>query len=147
MKSASVIVLKNKNRVLMHLRDDKPGIAYPGYWSFIGGGIEREETPLQSIERECLEEIGIKPRNIRLIKKIFLPFDDSKTEKYYEVFIFSGELDQEADEIKLTEGQKIQYFCFDDIENLRISLGLKKFILENKSLFLSGFNPTVKFGV
>ena len=117
----------------MHLRDNKPDISYPDYWSIIGGGIEENETPLQSMERECLEEIGIKPRNIKFIKKIFLPSYDSTGDD--EIYVFRGEIDKEADKIKLTEGQKVEYFYFDELRKLKMPASLKKFMLESKALF------------
>jgi len=134
MKQASLMILKNKDRFLMHLRDDKPSIPYPNYWSFIGGGIEKGETPLQAMERECLEEIGLKPRNIKFISKIFIPpYEFSEDD---EVFIFMGEIDKEVNEIVLTEGQKLEYFYLDDIQNLKMPLLVKKFIIENKNLLV-----------
>ncbi|MFK8844927.1 hypothetical protein [Streptomyces sp. Ac-502] len=30
---------------LLHLRDDIPGICWPGHWSFLGGQLEAGETP------------------------------------------------------------------------------------------------------
>ena len=115
----------------MHLRDDKPSISYPNYWSFIGGEIEKDESPLQAIERECLEEIALKPSNIKFIGKLFIPsFNLNEND---EVFIFKGEVDKEVNEIVLTEGQRLEYFYFEDVQNLKIPALVKKFILENKS--------------
>jgi len=132
MKKASAIVLINKNKILLHLRDDKPNISHPNHWSIIGGGIEIGETPLETIERECLEEIGIKPENIKFLNKIFMPSYGLSEE--YEIFIFLGEIHEEADEIVLAEGQRLEYFYFDDIKNLKMPPRIKEFILENKDL-------------
>ena len=41
------------------LRDDIPGLPYPGYWDLPGGGREGDETPFACGQRECLEELGI----------------------------------------------------------------------------------------
>jgi len=132
MKKASAIVLINKNKILLHLRDDKPSIPYPNHWSIIGGGIEIGETPLGAIERECLEEIGLVPANIKFLNKIFM--HPNELSEDHEVFIFLGEIYEEVDEIVLTEGQRLEYFYFDDIKNLKMSLHIKQFILENKNL-------------
>jgi 8-oxo-dGTP pyrophosphatase MutT (NUDIX family) len=40
------------------LRDDIPGILYPGHWGFFGGHIESGETPEQAVVREVYEEIS-----------------------------------------------------------------------------------------
>jgi 8-oxo-dGTP pyrophosphatase MutT (NUDIX family) len=42
---------------LMQLRDDIPGIVYPGHWGFFGGHLEPGEDPEQALRRELVEEI------------------------------------------------------------------------------------------
>jgi 8-oxo-dGTP diphosphatase len=131
MKRVSSIILINEGEILMQLRDNKPGIPYPDCWSFIGGQIEKGETPLQAIERECLEELGIKPANIKFIGRIFIPPYELREDD--EIFVFRGETDKKAYEIRLTEGQRVEYFSFEKIQNLRIPYQLKSFLLENKN--------------
>jgi 8-oxo-dGTP diphosphatase len=41
----------------MQLRDDIPGIVYPGHWGFFGGHLEPGENPEQALRRELVEEI------------------------------------------------------------------------------------------
>ena len=41
------------------LRDDKPGLPFPGYWDLPGGGREGDESPLECALRECHEELGL----------------------------------------------------------------------------------------
>lgn len=48
-------------RVLMQLRDDIPGIYYPGEWGYFGGTVEPGETVLAGAFRELEEEIGYRP--------------------------------------------------------------------------------------
>ena len=52
------------NRYLYLLRTDTRN---PGNWGIPGGKIEQDETLLQGISRECLEEIGFFPNNVKLI--------------------------------------------------------------------------------
>jgi 8-oxo-dGTP diphosphatase len=54
----AIAILLQGDRVLMQLRDDIPGIIYPGHWGFFGGHLEANETPEQAVRREVLEEIG-----------------------------------------------------------------------------------------
>ena len=35
------------------------------YWQFIAGGGENGETPIEAAKRETIEEIGVKPNNIK----------------------------------------------------------------------------------
>jgi 8-oxo-dGTP diphosphatase len=126
MKKVSKIVLINKDRFLLNLRDNKEGIANPNHWSLVGGEAEGEETPVQAAERECIEEIGLKPENLKQIGRIFLEDD--------EIFFFRGEINKEVDEITLTEGQKLGYFNFEELYELKMPFVIKKFLLENKNL-------------
>ncbi|MEB3280062.1 MAG: NUDIX domain-containing protein [Lyngbya sp.] len=54
----SLAILYREGRFLMQLRDDIPGIVYPGVWGLFGGHIEPEETPEIAVKREIIEEIG-----------------------------------------------------------------------------------------
>lgn len=54
----AIAILYQKNKFLMQLRDNIPGILYPGYWGLFGGHIEADETPDIAVKREILEEIG-----------------------------------------------------------------------------------------
>lgn len=54
----------NTNRFLYLLRNDSKN---PSTWGIPGGKVEKDETLLEGIERECLEEIGFFPQNPKLI--------------------------------------------------------------------------------
>ncbi len=60
-KSVVVILPYRERRVLMQLRDDKEGIAFPGKWGFFGGGIEPGESPEGAARRELAKENRIMP--------------------------------------------------------------------------------------
>ncbi|MFE2726491.1 NUDIX domain-containing protein [Kitasatospora sp. NPDC059327] len=59
------LVTDPAGHLLLHHRDDKPGIAWPGYWTPIGGWREADETPEQTAAREIHEEAGITVTRIR----------------------------------------------------------------------------------
>ena len=54
----ALAILHRDDRFLMQLRDDKPGILYPGVWGFFGGHMEPGETPEVGVVRELEEELG-----------------------------------------------------------------------------------------
>ena len=43
----------------MQLRDQKPGIFYPGHWGCFGGALDPGETPETGLRRELREELGV----------------------------------------------------------------------------------------
>ncbi|GLW74700.1 hypothetical protein Kpho02_69970 [Kitasatospora phosalacinea] len=60
-----VFVTDPAGRLLMHLREDRPGMAWPGYWTPIGGWREADESARESAVREVREEAGIEITGLR----------------------------------------------------------------------------------
>ncbi len=48
------------------LRDDIPTIPWPGYWDLPGGARDPGETAVQTVIRECDEELGLRLSKDRL---------------------------------------------------------------------------------
>ena len=57
--TGSKIALICGDKVLTILRDDKSNIPYPNTWELPGGGREGQETPLECLQREVWEELGL----------------------------------------------------------------------------------------
>ncbi len=55
---------ESSKRFLYLLRNDEKN---PGNWGIPGGKVEKGETLLEGIERECLEEIGFFPLEAKLV--------------------------------------------------------------------------------
>ena len=53
------IALLVGNNILVILRDNKPDIPWPNMWELPGGGREGQETPLECLQREVWEELGL----------------------------------------------------------------------------------------
>lgn len=52
------------HRNLFLMRNDRK---YHGYWGLPGGKIEKDETLIEALDRECEEELGQMPEYIKLI--------------------------------------------------------------------------------
>lgn len=49
-----------EGRLLLQLRDDRPGVVWPGTWAAFGGGVEDGEDLRAAILREIEEELGLR---------------------------------------------------------------------------------------
>ena len=102
------------DKLLVFLRDDKPGLRFANMWDFPGGGREGEETPFETIVREVEEEFSIKLRLETFTwQKEFPAMHDPKLTGIFLV----GQLTQkDIDNIKFgTEGQKWQLMDVDEL--------------------------------
>lgn len=92
----AIAILYRDNKFLMQLRDDIPGIAYPGHWAFFGGHIEPNEAPEDALKRELLEEIGYVPDS----PSFFSYYSDNKVLRH----VYHAPLTVELNQLILGEG-------------------------------------------
>lgn len=59
--------------ILTCLRDEKPGLRWPGLWDLPGGGREGEEGPEDCLLRELWEEFGLRLAPDRLVWRRVFP--------------------------------------------------------------------------
>ncbi|MBD6614365.1 NUDIX domain-containing protein [Komarekiella sp. 'clone 1'] len=103
----AIAILYQENKFLMQLRDNIPGILYPGYWGLFGGHIEPGETPDVAVKREILEEIGytLPP---------FFEFGCYSDEKVVR-HVFQAPLLVELNQLILSEGWDMGLMTLEDI--------------------------------
>ena len=92
----AIAILHQNNQFLLQLRDDIPGIFYPGHWALFGGHIEPGESPDAAIQRELLEEIGYAPP----VLTQFGLYEDTQVIRY----VYQGELTIAVSQLVLHEG-------------------------------------------
>ena len=83
--TAAVIILKDDKALILRRGMSAPWM--PGKWNLAGGGIDAGENPQQAAIRECEEEAGITPVNVKFHKKISDPG--------FTLYLFVGETTQE----------------------------------------------------
>lgn len=69
--AVAAIITTMDGRYLVQLRDDLPGIWYPGHWGCFGGAVDAGETPEQSLRRELQEELQLDAP----VSSVFTQFD------------------------------------------------------------------------
>ncbi len=118
---AAVIFLNKDDNLLLYLRDNKPEIPFPNKWCFLGGHLEKEETPLQALEREIKEEINFVIKDPKFIGII-----DDLVGNY--VYLYTASINKKLSELTLSEGQKLGYFSLDEALKLDMPDVLKIFL-------------------
>lgn len=59
--AVAALIVAEDGRYLMQLRDDIPGIFYPGHWGCFGGAVSPGESPAECMVRELDEELEFRP--------------------------------------------------------------------------------------
>ncbi|MCD8485167.1 MAG: NUDIX hydrolase [Desertifilum sp.] len=104
----AIAILHQGDRFLMQLRDDIPGILYPGHWGLFGGHLEPGETPEVALRRELVEEIGYCPPQLAL----FGQYADERVVRY----VFQGALEVGLEALVLGEGWDFGLLTVEEIQ-------------------------------
>lgn len=106
-RAVSIAILHCAGKFLMQLRDDIPGIAYPGQWGLFGGHVEPGESPEEAMERELFEEISYIPPTITK----FGEYEDSQVIRH----VYHAPLIVDLQELVLQEGWDMGLLTPEDI--------------------------------
>jgi 8-oxo-dGTP pyrophosphatase MutT (NUDIX family) len=102
----------------------------PNKWSLVGGVLDDGESEIETIKRETKEEIGLTPKNIKLIKTI--KTDDSGKIVYFIGYLNSNNinLDYENQDYRFISINEIDTFEFVPYvkEFIKYSFKLKKYV-------------------
>jgi 8-oxo-dGTP diphosphatase len=111
-----LLIVTDDRKLLLHHRDDKPGIPHPGCWSGFGGAVEDEESAEQALRREVLEETGL-----RIGHPVFLTeeVDAEGDGRLVSLFYVAGGISP-AD-IDLQEGAGVGVHSVGDLDHLQVA--------------------------
>ena len=105
--SVALAILYREEKFLMQLRDDIPGILYPGFWGLFGGHLEKGETPEAGLRREVKEEINyFVPEPLK-----FSFYNDARIIRH----IYHAPLAVPVTELELHEGWDLALISPEDI--------------------------------
>jgi len=105
--------------LLLHLRDNTPGLFNANMWDFPGGGREGDETPEQCAVREVREELGIMLMPESFVWSREYPSQKDRNKCAY--FMVACVPESAAQSVVLTEGQtwglfdQEAFFTKDDV--------------------------------
>ncbi len=102
------LIVDNDGRLLLQLRDDRPGAPAAGMWGLFGGHIEDGERPAQAFLRELHEELGWRPRHFEpyAVREV-----DRDGWRGVTSHVFAAHLDVPAAALVLGEGQALRSFA------------------------------------
>lgn len=111
-RGAVAIIANRRGELLLHLRDDLPGvIAWPDHWSVLGGGCDPGEDPADAIVRELDEEAGL--TDIADLTELFEIRDEHGSGQL--ITFFAATWDGDATRLPLAEGVKLQFLAPEDL--------------------------------
>jgi 8-oxo-dGTP pyrophosphatase MutT (NUDIX family) len=93
--AVALIILGEPPRYLMQLRDQKPGIFYPGHWGLFGGAIDPGEAPDVTLQRELAEELRLTGMELKYFTEFEFDFE----------FCGYGRLIRRCYEVRLSENR------------------------------------------
>ena len=110
--SGTKVALIRGDAIVAYLRDDKPGIPFPGLWDLPGGGREGDEDPITCLLREVEEEFGLTIPAERVGHLTCHPGPPGRLDAYF----CAGELtDEEIASIRFgDEGQRWEMVRIED---------------------------------
>ena len=128
MKKIAAIIFENENgEILLYLRDNKPGIPFPQHWDLIGGHVEEGETPEEALVREVKEELDIELKEYKFFKK----YECNEGDAYPNIkYIYTGTINIPIEKITLLEGDRPQYFHYDEIPGVKFANILKRVVMD-----------------
>jgi 8-oxo-dGTP diphosphatase len=103
-EGAAILFVNRSGEVLLRLRGDKPGLAFPNQWDTIGGAVEPGELHAETAVRETLEEIGVDLRDHvywRSFQSVVL------------LHIYAAPLNVPAEDLVLMEGRCLAWFTLE----------------------------------
>jgi 8-oxo-dGTP pyrophosphatase MutT (NUDIX family) len=100
------LIVAEGGRLLLQLRDAKPGLTDAGRWGFFGGHIEDGERPEEAFLREMQEELTWRPRHF----EHFLTRDVDTDAWQATSHAYAAHLDVPLEALEQREGQDMALF-------------------------------------
>lgn len=108
---AVACILTISDKYVVQLRDDKPNIFFPGYWSLFGGQVENNENPEDALKRELLEELNLEIKgNLNFFTSLNYDYGFCGLGKYYRKYYTYEIGDNLYSQLVLGEGQAYNKF-------------------------------------
>lgn len=121
-ENALAVIVDNDNKILLLKRAEEPDTWMPNKFSFVGGGIEKGETPEEACKREIKEETGLN------INKFVESFTIQRHESSIE-YVFACRYNGDPTDVVLNhENTNYGWFSVSEINYLDVVPHLKEYL-------------------
>ena len=131
MRSTRIVTsfIKFNDEILILKRSEKVR-SMKGLWSGVSGIIENNENPIDRAKIEIFEEVGIKEKEIKLVKKLEKMKIQSQQYKNHEWEIFPFLFETKNDNIKLNwENSEFKWITPKELKNYQTVPSLEKILV------------------
>lgn len=110
---ADIWIINSENKILIQKRSPKKNLS-PNVWAMTGGSVIKGETSRETIERETMEELGIKLdiEKAKLLKK----FRTGKV--WIDTYFIKQDIDIEKIRMQEDEVCDVKWATYDEIEKI-----------------------------
>ena len=131
MRSTRIVTsfIKYNDQILILKRSEKVR-SMKGLWSGVSGIIENNENPIDRAKIEIFEEVGIKEKEIRLVKKLEKMKIQSQQYKNHEWEIFPFLFETNNENVELNwENSEFKWITPKELKNYQTVPSLKKILV------------------
>jgi 8-oxo-dGTP pyrophosphatase MutT (NUDIX family) len=131
MRSTRIVTsfIKYNDQILILKRSEKVR-SMKGLWSGVSGIIENNENPIDRAKIEIFEEVGIKEKEIRLIKKLEKMKIQSQQYKNHEWEIFPFLFETNNENVELNwENSEFKWITPKELKNYQTVPSLEKILV------------------
>jgi 8-oxo-dGTP pyrophosphatase MutT (NUDIX family) len=131
MRSTRIVTsfIRHNDQILILKRSEKVR-SMKGLWSGVSGIIENNENPIDRAKIEIFEEVGIKEKEIRLVKKLKIMKISSQQYKNHEWEIFPFLFETKNENIELNwENSEFKWILPKELKNYQTVPSLEKILV------------------
>ncbi len=115
LEGAAALLVTPEHRYLMQLRSNIPELHLANHWGLFGGHIEPQETPIEALRRELIEELEFSPRHISWFTEISYRIPITNFGPIHKTFFEVPVASAEVAEMRLHEGDGMRLFSFEEL--------------------------------
>ena len=131
MRSTRIVTsfIKNSDQILILKRSEKVR-SMKGLWSGVSGIIENNENPIDRAKIEIFEEVGIKEKEIKLVKKVEKMKIQSQQYKNHQWEIFPFLFETKNENVELNwENSEFKWILPKELKNYQTVPSLEKILI------------------